>query len=631
VLIYFRPIKIENRLQIEKTAQRIFGTERPMSNEQSDVKTHLSDPALKSFAGETETLPKNILTPGESKPDSALIGTILHNRYQIEKKLGDGGFGSVFLARDNRLVDKAVVVKVLERNDNEWVGKKFQQEREALSRIEHPGVVGIQDAGELVDGQPFIVMQFVKGVTLREAVQQNPLSVQRTADITEQIAHAVGSAHEQGILHRDLKPENIMLSPLVGGREQVKVIDFGIAKVRESRVAESSTGLFSAGTLFYMPPESLQGKPYSAASEVYVLAVLVYEMLTGVRPFAPSVESPLLFAGALLDMQQTGAEIPVRKLPNDLPETARNILIKALAFEPSARYDNIIQFGREFSQAANTNINSIAPRIENPVNPALAQTVQSGQFIQQPMSPTPSTPEIYEIPALPPTPKPKSKTMFVVAGLAILLIGAMALAGGFWYFNRTPNVETAQTATVPNVSNAPNVSVRYWLNVQKMRDGKEFQEPFKSSGQEVYENGYKFQLNADSSKKGFLYLFNEGTGEQKDRFGILFPTPKRNDGSAQVAANEALNTGWNVFSGDTGTEKCWLIWTEEENSMLEDVRKNAFENKGAVQNASLENLKKFISENTATQATVKKDSQNRQVVVEEADKVLVNLIELEHR
>lgn len=602
-----------------------------MSKQQSDIKTHLHDSAAQSFAGETETLPKNHLLPNENKSDSALIGTILHNRYQIEKKLGDGGFGSVFLARDNRLVDKAVVVKILERNDNEWVGKKFQQEREALSRIEHPGVVGIQDAGELLDGQPFIVMQFVKGITLREAVEQSRLDVRRTADITEQIAHAVGSAHEQGILHRDLKPENIMLSPLVGEREQVKVIDFGIAKVRESRVAESSTGLFSAGTLFYMPPESLQGKPYTAASEVYVLAVLVYEMLTGRRPFAPSVESPLLFAGALLDMQKEGGEITARKLPAELPEAARNVLIKALNFEPAARYDNIIQFGREFAQAANTNINSFAPRIENPVNPALAQTVQSSQFISPPISATPSTPEIYEIPSIAPTPKPKSRTMFVVAGLAIFLLGAAALTGIVWYLKRTPSVETAKTTTTTAAPSAPNVSVRYWLNVQKMRDGKEFQEPFKSSGQEVFENGYKFQLNADSSKKGFLYLFNEGTGDRKDRFGILFPTPKRNDGSAQIAANEVLNTGWNVFGGDAGTEKCWLIWTEEQIPVLEDVRKNAFENKGLVQNASLESLRKFIAENNAVQPTVKKDSQNRQVTVDDADKILVNLIELEHR
>ncbi|MCY7377556.1 MAG: hypothetical protein LH472_16485 [Pyrinomonadaceae bacterium] len=148
--------------------------------------------------------------------------------------------------------------------------------------------------------------------------------------------------------------------------------------------------------------------------------------------------------------------------------------------------------------------------------------------------------------------------------------------------------------------------MRYWLNVQKIRDGKEFQEPFKSSGQEVFENGYKFQLNAASSKKGFLYLFNEGTGEQKDRFSILFPTPRRNDGSAQIAESEAANSGWNVFDGDTATEKCWLIWTEEEIPMLEDVRKNAFENKGEVANASVGNLKKFIAENNTAQAVVKK-------------------------
>ncbi len=600
-----------------------------MSKNQSDIKTHLHDSTDHPIAGETETLPKNARLSSEiMKADSALVGTILHNRYQIEKKLGDGGFGSIFLARDNRLVDKAVVVKILERTDNVWVGIKFQQEREALSRIEHPGVVGIQDAGVLPDGQPFIVMQFVKGITLREAVEQNRFDLRRAADVAEQIAHAVGSAHEQGILHRDLKPENVMLSPLVGGREQVKVIDFGIAKVRESRVAESSTGLFSAGTLFYMPPESLEGKPYTAASEIYVLAVLVYEMLTGTRPFAPPVESPLLFAGALLDMQKEGAEIPMSRLPAGVPEAARKILLKALAFEPLARYDNIVQFGHDFAQAANTNVNSLSSRVINSAHPALAQTVQSDQFIQPP---TPSTPEAFEIPSIAPHPKSKRRTFFFVAGLAALLIGSAVLASGIWYLKRTPSAEKTNNITNSAPTAAPNVSVRYWLNVQKMRDGKEFQEPFKSSGQEVFENGYKFQLNADSSKKGFLYLFNEGTGDQRDKFAILFPTPKRNNGSANIAANETLSTGWNIFGGDSGTEKCWLIWTEEENPTLEEARKNAFENKGVVPNTGLENLKKFIADNSSTRATIKKDSPNRQIVVDDAGKILVNLIELEHR
>lgn len=581
-----------------------------MNQDKFDDKTYLMASEASVSPAETETLPKQtaVLPQDAQIP---LIGLILLDRYKIERKLGDGGFGSVFLASDQRLMNKQVVVKVLERNDTEWVLTKFQQEREALSRIEHPGVVGIQDAGELPDGQPFIVMQFVSGITLREAIKSGKMSISRVANITEQTAHALGAAHEKEILHRDLKPENIMLQPLIGEREQVKVIDFGIAKVKKSQVAASSTGLFSAGTLFYMPPESLQGKSYTTASDVYVLAVVVCEMLTGKRPFNPTTESPLLFAGELLEMQKHNPADLIGDIRPDLPDKAREILLKALSFDAEGRFQNVIEFGDEFAKAArNLQISSLH----------IAKTVLS-----TPQIPIDSfSPEI----SVPP-PKTKNRKPLLIGGLAVILLSAIAAIGfGIWYVNDSRQA-TVTKETV--VSNAPKNTLQFWLNVQKMRDGKPFQEPFKSSGQEVFENGYKFQLNASSLQKGFLYFFNEGTGDQKDKFWILFPTPKRNDGSAKIKADEAVESGWNVFSGDAGTEKCWLIWTEDENQTLEDVRKNAFESKdGSLSAEQSEKLRKFIAANNSPK-TAKKDTQNKQTTIEANEKISVNLIELEHR
>src|SRR5581483_4429977 len=147
-----------------------------------------------------------------------------------------------------------VVVKVLlDRSfHDEWVTLKFQQEREALSRVDHPGIVGILDAGELPDGKP-----------LREALEERPegMDLTRAASILKQCGLALTAVHEKKIFHRDLKPENIMLQRLGRGEEQVKIVDFGVAKVRESALAPSTvTGGPTAGTIVYMSPEQLRGE-----------------------------------------------------------------------------------------------------------------------------------------------------------------------------------------------------------------------------------------------------------------------------------------------------------------------------------------------------------------------------------
>src|SRR5436190_15612648 len=190
----------------------------------------------------------------------SLLGVELDDRYHIEREPGHGGVGTVYLARDRRLHEKPVVVKVLLEKSlrNEWVVQKFLQEKEALARVDHPGVVGILDTGELQDGKPYIVMQYVDGRTLRDAIRGKPegLDLEGVALIVEQIGAALSAVHERKIYHRDLKPENIMLQALGRGAEQVKIVDFGIAKIKESVVAPSTiTGGATAGTIIYMSPE----------------------------------------------------------------------------------------------------------------------------------------------------------------------------------------------------------------------------------------------------------------------------------------------------------------------------------------------------------------------------------------
>src|SRR6185437_9627954 len=195
-------------------------------------------------------------SPEVPKPDT-FINTLLDDRYLIEKELGHGGVGAVYLARDRKLHEKSVVVKVLLEKSmrNTWVIQKFRQEKEALSRLNHPGVVAILDTGELDDGKPFIVMEYVDGTSLRNLLKQQAQGVDflQVASMVKQIGAALTAVHEKKIYHRDLKPENIMLQPLIQDEVQVKIVDFGIAKIKESVVAASTvSGGATAGTMVYM-------------------------------------------------------------------------------------------------------------------------------------------------------------------------------------------------------------------------------------------------------------------------------------------------------------------------------------------------------------------------------------------
>jgi serine/threonine protein kinase len=279
--------------------------------------------------------------------DESLIGSVLSGRYLVKRKLGHGGFGVVYLASDEKMLGRAVVVKALLQGEvkNEWSVRKFKQEIEALARIDHPSIVGILDAGELPDGKPYIVMQYVDGFDLRQIISPEGIDFWRAANIIKQIGRALTAAHESGILHRDLKPENIMIQTLADGEEQVKIIDFGIARVKDSVVSMSTAKDRTAGTVAYMSPEQLSAGHLSEASDVYCFGVIAHELLTGRRPTNP--ES----AYQLLEMQRSGVRVKPVDLRPGLPQQAQTIILKALSFDAKDRYQRARDFGDLLSSA----------------------------------------------------------------------------------------------------------------------------------------------------------------------------------------------------------------------------------------------------------------------------------------
>jgi serine/threonine protein kinase len=289
------------------------------------------------------------------------------DRYEIERPLGRGGMSAVYLAKDRQLLSKYVVIKVLleEMSEDEWVRQKFQQEMEALARIDHPGVVGVLDTGQTPEGKQFLVMQYVDGETLRQVLDHGPMDFARSAAIVRQVGQALAAAHEKGVWHRDLKPENIMLQRS-GGEDYVKLIDFGIAGIQNSQFAGAATKV--AGTLTYMAPEQFMGNP-CAASDTYALGVVAYEMLTGKKPFSSDTMAHLV--------QEQRTWDPPRQLRPEIPEAAERAVIKALSFRPEARQTSVRDFAEQFASSLTNSDETLvlAPPAEPPAKSSKAPLI----------------------------------------------------------------------------------------------------------------------------------------------------------------------------------------------------------------------------------------------------------------
>jgi serine/threonine protein kinase len=305
----------------------------------------LNSPALESARGTIEQAAHaRESLPG---PGVEFIGAIAGDRYRIVQVLARGAHGLVFLATDSRLADRKVVVKVLDAaaEHQRWLQRRFQQEIEILGRISHPAVAGIRDCGELL-GQPYLVMDFINGVTLRERMK-SVLMPGNVASIVAQIGSALRAAHTKGIIHRDLKPENIMIQPAPedGTAEaRVKLIDFGIAHMQRAEVGGTTTVLMIAGTARYMAPEQFLGIA-DATSDIYALAVVCFELLAGVTPYTAS--DPLKLASA---QRSTPPELILDR--NDkIPAYARPLLASALAVDPERRPSDAEAFGNALRDA----------------------------------------------------------------------------------------------------------------------------------------------------------------------------------------------------------------------------------------------------------------------------------------
>jgi serine/threonine-protein kinase len=420
----------------------------------------------------------------------AQLAAGLSRRFRIVRRLGAGGMGTVFLAEQIGVGNRLVALKILKRQlleDPEFL-LRFQAEAASTGRIRHLNVVTVHESGQGEDGTPYIAMEFLEGESLRQALRWGgTLPVAECAEILTQVARGLNSAHKLGMIHRDLKPDNIFLTRGDEGELIVKVVDFGISKLRES-AAHTLAGTV-LGTPAYMSSEQASGMPsdqLDARSDVYSLGIVVYEMLSGRVPFQSTTPLGYLRKHMLEDPPPFRAVAP--GLP--IPPQVEAVVMKALKKEREERYPTALEFARAFASAAqpasaavvsqplpSTKIvmppatrELVAPlaRLGSAPAPAdiavqtpppvplerIAETPSARPQVTKP-SPATSRPPAVSKPPHFRVVETSNRVMYVVLGLVFLAV----IAAGIWYFSRPASPPPNITSGPPDTGKSASASM----------------------------------------------------------------------------------------------------------------------------------------------------------------------------
>lgn len=365
------------------------------------------------------------------EPDPYIGRSIEGGKYQILQKIGAGGMGAVYKAQQTGM-GRMVAIKVLHSKliSRKDLVSRFSREAKALGHLTHPNTVKIYDDGVLEDGSLYIVMEHLEGKNLNQTVRtQGPFTVDRALPIMTQVCGALDEAHRAGIVHRDLKPENIFLCNNASMKDFPKVLDFGLAKVTEKEMRPGSIILTQEGMVFgtpeFMSPEQAQGVTLDARSDIYSLAVILYEVLTGKLPF-----------DARLPMEHIQHHVMTQPIPLDqrvpgltFPPGFGDVIARALSKSPDQRYQTTVEFAAALVACCQRAQSIPAPTSQPqpgyagaPSHPGQpAQATASGMPGMGALSSAPVAQEPYPQSALSPTPKSNVGLILAVAAVCLVL------------------------------------------------------------------------------------------------------------------------------------------------------------------------------------------------------------------
>jgi serine/threonine protein kinase/formylglycine-generating enzyme required for sulfatase activity len=277
-----------------------------------------------------------------------MLGKLLDNRYRLVEKIGEGGMGSIYKAIHTEM-GRTCAIKLLTAisTANEEAIARFKREAKMASRIDNPHAVTIYDFGEAEDGVLFLAMEYIDGKPLSRLISdERVLPIERVIHITNQVAEGLAAAHVMEIVHRDLKPDNIMITRKGMDIDYVKVLDFGIAKTMTEDAADNLTKTgFVLGTPFYMSPEQLLGEKLDPRSDIYSLAIIVYEMLCGKLPFIG--DNPQ----AVMMKRITGEPIPIRSVSPSISDSTEQVVMSGLARDREMRIQTVQAFASALRSA----------------------------------------------------------------------------------------------------------------------------------------------------------------------------------------------------------------------------------------------------------------------------------------
>lgn len=519
--------------------------------------------------------------------------------YLVLDRLGAGGMGEVYLARDSRL-DRTVALKVLSADvsSDKRRMQRFRQEAKVASSLNQPNILTIFEFGE-TGGLTYLATEFIDGQTLRDYLRGNRLKLPEILDIAIQILAALDAAHEARIVHRDIKPENVMIRR----RDRVvKVLDFGLAKLTEKRATlatghdsdlEAATEMKTApgtlmGTINYMSPEQAQSRPVDERTDIWSTGVMLYEMLAGAMPFSGPTTSHTL-------VQIIESEPPALTKTGSGPVSPelQRIVRKAMAKSVEDRYQT----------AKDMLIDLRSLRKQLDAAPAATDDTDRG---------------------------PYKKRVLVIALVAMAIVTAVVFAVNIWRARRSGAAAPMTTTTAA----VPERIVTYWVTVQPFRNGK-YEKPYTLSGEVNFEQQDQIRLNLRSPQDGHFYIINEAPRENSatSDYVVLFPSPKTNDGYSFIRADRELqfpNQTWLRFDEQQGVERLWLVFSEDPLPALEALKGLVnVETRGHVtSDVQSKSIREFLGANSASKLSI--DRSDTLTTLKGANKILIYPIRLEH-